>query len=131
MRALGLAKAVRALAGVPAQVATDARDRLAAHVNDSMFEAGADPYGTAWAGLAPETIRRKGHALPGTDTHAMRGTYRFETQGGAGLRLSVDTDYAAHFDARRRLMPTAGLPGSWRAVIAAAFAERVAATVRA
>lgn len=126
MRALGLAKAVRALAGVPSQVARESRDRLAEHVNASMFEAGADPYGTAWKGLAPSTIARKGHALPGTHTHAMRGTYRFDAQGGSGLKLTVGVPYAEYFDAARRLMPSAGLPGSWRAIIAEVFADAVA-----
>lgn len=130
MRALGLARAVRELAGVPSLVAKDARDKLAEHVNSEMFEAGRDPYGNAWKPISPEWARRKGHDLPGTYTHAMRGTYRFETQGGAGLRLSVDVDYAAHFDARRRLMPTAGLPAAWRAIIATAFAERCAERLR-
>lgn len=124
MNALGFAKTLRSLAGIRSQVAVEARDKFFALLDDG-FNAGTDPYGTPWAAISAEWAARKGHSLPGTHTYAMRGTLRVETQGGAGLVMTVGAPHAMFFDKARRLLPDNGLPASWREALAAIYAARL------
>lgn len=131
---LGLAKSYAQLAKVPAIVST----RVAGELNALLqagFSAGADPYGGAWAPLAPRTLLRHGPP-PLTASGALRGSAKL-TPFPSGLRVAA-TPYYGDFHMsgtsrmpKRRWFPDAGLPASWRAVIEARYKATVAEIVKA
>jgi phage gpG-like protein len=132
-----VAQAVRQLARVPSQAAAEASADIAELV-EQEFAAGVDPYGQAWAPLAPATIAKGRSAPPLTDTGAMRGGFEARPMSGAGIAVSFDVDYAAFHQTgtanmpARPPLPDHGLPDTWRRAIADAVdaaAERAMGAV--
>ena len=71
-----------------------------------MFRRQADWRGRPWKGLAPSTIRRKGHARIGRDTGRLhrsltrRGGLRVQVSR-RGISISTKVRYARYFDRTR------------------------------
>lgn len=126
---LGLAKSLAALAKVPALIST----RVAGDLNARLqagFSAGTDPYGQAWAPLAPATLAKGRFPPPLTDTGALRGGAKL-IPFPSGLRLGSTPGYGQlHMSGtsrmpKRRWFPDAGLPASWREIIQRHFSALV------
>jgi hypothetical protein len=121
--ALGLAKSIRQLSRVPAQTASAVAEQLSSELEQG-YAAGIDPYGQAWAPLRPSTLARGRTPPPLTDTGAMRSASVVSPLGGAGVGFGGLPEYAVYHQegtaqmARRRVLPDAGLPSAWRAIIA-------------
>jgi phage virion morphogenesis protein len=124
-----IAKSLRQLSRVPAQVAREAADALQT-VAEQQFAAEVDPYGRPWAPLKPQTVKRKGG-----DTRILRRTDRMldslqiRPMRGAGISVTFSRAYSAFHQigtrhmVARKLLPHAGLPDAWQRAIADA-AER-------
>ena len=116
------ARQVRALASVPTRAALRAAPGIRDLV-ENMFASGSDAYGEAWAPLAPSTLARGRRPPPLTDTGAMRGAVGVVPMAGvAGVLVSIPHPAGVHQTGSRRmparqLMPSKGLPQSWREVL--------------
>lgn len=126
---LGLAKSLRALADVPAQIAKTVAGDLNRRIQ-AGFDAGSDPYGAAWGALKPATIAKGRTPPPLTDSGALRGNTYLEPMAGAGLQLAGGFfSYGVYHMqgtarmVKRRFFPDAGLPASWREDIQAAYTD--------
>jgi phage gpG-like protein len=124
-----IAKSLRQLSRVPAQVAREAAEELHTHI-EQQYAAETDPYGRSWAPLKPQTVKRKGgdaRILRRTD--AMLDGLRVFPQRGAGIGITLGRAYSAFHQigtrhmVARKLLPHAGLPDTWQRAIADA-AER-------
>lgn len=133
-----LAKAIRALASVPARASkTAARGIYRLAMSD--FDREHDPYGTPWAPLKPSTeiIRRRLGYAEGpilTRSGDMRRSLTVKPLAGSGIAFVIAADYAVHHQygfvhktfgvptkvPARPMFPKRGLPPSWRRVIDAA-----------
>jgi hypothetical protein len=121
-----LADRVADLAEVPSRVSARVAPEIALLIQGE-FDAGTDPYGTAWAPLAESTIARGRQAPPLTDTAAMRGSVRVQPMRHAGVAVTIDHPAAPHQTgwsgprgsgpARPVLPARSELPPEWRDVI--------------
>lgn len=123
---------LRALSEVPSRVAADASVRIAGLIDES-FDAGIDPYGRPWAPLKPYTLAKGRFPPPLTDSGAMRSSIDVHPTAGAGIEVTIGTDYATFHQAgtrdmvQRQILPqSAGLAPSWREAIAEAVRTNVA-----
>ena len=118
------------LSDVPARTAALAAPRINALIQ-AGFDAGTDPYGTAWKPLRPATLAKGRFPPPLTATGRMRSGTKVRPRAGgrAGLVLVVGASYArfhqtgTRYMAARRIAPTRGMPASWRREIVAASKE--------
>lgn len=111
-----IASAIRALTHVPSRASRGVATSIGKLI-ERQFDTGTDPYGRRWKPLKPSTIKRKGHAQIGVDSHAMRDSIDVRPMSGAGVQITVGPDYAAYFSRRRPLFPDKGLPASWRKAV--------------
>jgi hypothetical protein len=123
-----IASAIRALTHVPSRASRGAATTIGRLI-DRQFETGTDPYGRRWKALKPSTIKRKGHAQIGVDSHRMRDSIDVRPMSGAGVQITVGPDYAAYFAKRRPLFPTHGLPRAWRNAVTDALTQEAKATL--
>lgn len=135
-----LQRNLRKLAEVPSRAAPTVAYELGRLMAEE-FDAGVDPYGNAWAPLAPSTIERGRFDPPLTDTHAMRGGFHAEPQPGAGVAISFDVPYVLPHqtgfrNARTRtrvparpLLPTNTMPARWNEAIKATVEEAIRGAV--
>ena len=128
----GMRAALAELQRVPAKAAPKLAAKLNGRVNE-MFRGGTDPYGNAWAPLAPSTIRRKrAYANPGQILVRARNLWpgtRFMPRAGSGVALVVGpagewAGAVTKHKPARNIVPAYGLPALWRA-----DAERIAKAV--
>lgn len=140
-----LARAIRALADVPARAAkTASRSIYKLVMREFTSESG--PYGAKWAPLTPWTVAYRESLGYGagpilTRTGALKASVTVRPMGGTGIALTIGADYAVHhqygftFTHRsgnktitkdvpaRPLFPNRDLPASWRKAIDAAVAK--------
>lgn len=118
----GIIGALDGLRDLVPQIALEASIEIFETI-DSEFTLGSDPYGEAWAPLAPATLA-KGRAMPPlTDTGAMRESLRVSVSE-ASIVASLPDPAGYHQDGTR-YMPARpvlpdyarGLPDAWRASI--------------
>jgi hypothetical protein len=111
-----IASAIRALTHVPSRASRGAAHSIGQLI-DRQFDTGTDPYGKRWKPLKPSTIKRKGHAQIGVDSHRMRDSLEVKPMSGAGVQITAGPEYTAYFSRKRPLFPTHGLPRAWRNAI--------------
>lgn len=115
------ARALAALANVPAQVAKEAAGDIDKLI-DRQFATGTDPYERRWAPLRPASLLR-GRKPPPLSRGRVRASARAFPLGGAGIGLEVSDGTAGFHNtgtsrmAKRRLLPDRALPAKWRAAI--------------
>ena len=137
MDARGFGAVLRKLGDVPSRVAREAADALTARLA-AGFASGMDPYGNAWAPLAPATIRKGRTPPPLTEGGSLAGGTRVVPLSGAGLGLeSIETlsrgaPASIHMTGAsgknlpaRPFLPTNALPATWRADLQAALSRIV------
>jgi hypothetical protein len=125
---LKIASAIRALAHVPSRASRGAADSISTLIQ-RQFDTGTDPYGRRWKALKPSTIKKKGHAQIGVDSHRMRESIDVRPMSGAGVQITVEPDYAAYFSRRRPLFPDRGLPRTWQKAITGALNKEAKAAL--
>ena len=81
-------KRLTKIAESPPKIAAIAASQIATQV-DKEFAMGADPYGAAWAALAPRTLAKGRFPPPLTDTGATHQSVRAEAEG-SNVRVTVD-----------------------------------------
>ncbi len=136
-----IGSAIASLSEVPTIAAELVSDRIAALVQ-LEFDAGVDPYGEAWAPLAPATVARGRHAPPLTDSGEMRASLLVYPSFGT-VRASIGTSQSPagpHQDGwsgpqgsgpARPILPSAGdMPDSWAMAIEDATIDAVALKMR-
>lgn len=112
-----ISRALRELARVPAQVASDGSEAIAELIQQE-FDVGQDPYDAAWAPLAPATVAKGRGAPPLTDTGALSAV-EVTPMAGAGISITVGADYGAFHQTGTRdmparpILPTGPLPATW------------------
>ncbi len=119
-----LAARLSDLKEVPSRVASRVAPLLAAELQTG-FDSGTDPYGEAWAALAPSTIARGRTPPPLTDTRAMRDSLRVAPLRGSGVGITIDHPAAVHqagapsknIPARPILPAEDELPQNWQDII--------------
>jgi hypothetical protein len=82
------------LATVPSRAAAAVSVKLGLLIAEE-FDAGTDPYGTAWKPLAPATIAKGRTAPPLTDTRSMRDSVRVFPLSSAGVGITIQNPPAA------------------------------------
>lgn len=113
--------ALRALAGVPAQMASRVAVRISAEIQRE-FDEGRTAYGTPWAPLRPKTIAKGRHAPPLTDTREGRDSVTVQPAQGAGVTISVGASYMAYHQdgtshmVARKILPEGILPAAWKRI---------------
>lgn len=117
------------LTSIPSRVAKDAAEKIA-HLIDDQFSQGCDPYGNAWADLAPATKAKGRLPPPLTDTGKMRGSVQVKPLQGAGIEISIAPDYAhfhqtgtVHMPERSILPDGTELPEEWDHAIETAMTQ--------
>lgn len=135
MNAYGLARALRELARVPSQIAPAVADAINERIADG-FASGVDPYGNAWAPLAPATLAKGRTPPPLTESGGLAGGTYAAPMGGAGVALhtvgtlprgapsTVHMTGTAGVMPSRPFLPNRGLPATWRADIQRVYSER-------
>ena len=125
----GLMDRLAELEQVPSQCATLAAGKIAKLV-DEEFARGADPYGDAWAPLAPATLARGRRPPPLTDTGALRYSITVKASQGAGIEIEIGVPYATFIQTGTGYMPArtvlpAGneLPQEWEEAIESSLSE--------
>jgi hypothetical protein len=117
-----IGKSVRQLSRVPSQAARGAAPKIERLLKDQFVE-GRDPYGEAWEPLAESTIARGRNAPPLTDTEALSDVSVMPAHG-AGIQVKLGAPYGAFHQVgtrampARTILPSHGLPASWRDAIA-------------
>ena len=126
-----LQKMIRSLASVPSQVAKGASEDIAIAIQ-AEFDAGADPFGNAWAPLEPVTIDKGRFPPPLTDTHDMRDGIEVKPLRGAGIAVTfdethpaVDHQYGTKYMDQRAILPDR-MPDTWQRAIADSAEEAFA-----
>lgn len=133
-------RVVDKLGGLPRRLAVAAAPRITA-LQRAQFTAGTDPYGRPWKLLAKATIRRGRRNPPLTDgTKALRDGTKTTALSGSriGLRHRVEAGYGVHHQhgaprsnlPKREILPTKGLPETWRKVLDETAAELAAEATR-
>lgn len=139
-----LQQVIRRLSDLPRAVAAEAQEPLNRLLQE-QFRNGTDPYGIPWASVTEQTIQRRKVSrdpTPLTDTRAMRRGTMVELRSGnrAGLTIRAGQPYAYFHQVgfrvgrtrvpARPVLPSRGLPASWRRVLDDA-ARRAARGLRA
>lgn len=130
-----LAANMRKLAKVPSRASRAASEKIAEAIQE-QFDAGVDPYGEPWAPLAPSTLERKRGPGILDETGAMRESIEVSPMAGAGIKVTVGTDYAqfhqtgtSRMPARKILPDESGLPDTWERAIEDAVDEAFERTI--
>jgi len=122
-----ITRALNELATVPSKAAPFAAEAIEQLIQKE-FDDGANPYGAAWAPLAPATVARGRSAPPLTDTGELRNVSVTAAQG-AGIRIELGESYGAFHQVgtgrmpARPILPTGPLPAEWSAAIDRAIEE--------
>lgn len=131
----GTRAALRELTKVPALASADGAKAIE-RLWRRNYRAGLDPYGAAWAPLAPRTIARKGHARIMVETGETLRETRAAALPGAGIKLTTGYKAAWHMKPTenrpaRKVMPAHGLPATWRAELKKIVERRLKAAAKA
>ena len=78
---------------------------------DTKATGGIGAAGIRWDRNQPETVRRKGSAVVGIESGAMRDSLQVSRVGEA-VDIRFTAPHGQHFDARRQLLPDT-LPPEW------------------
>jgi phage gpG-like protein len=138
MKTLAASRAFAELARVPSRAA-----RKIAHAIDleiqKGFDRGVDPYGRSWAPLAPATLAKGRTPPPLTDTWKGRASVEVKPTRGAGVAITVGTQYMKFHQTGARkgrwrlparpFLPTNVLPKAWRKVYVDVLSELTALTL--
>ena len=89
-----LADRIADLAEVPARASKAVSFEIEGFLQEE-FDAGRDPYGSAWVPLAEATLAKGRTPPPLTDTGALRDGLRVRPLRGAGIAITSDEAYAA------------------------------------
>jgi hypothetical protein len=121
-----LADRIADLADVPARASKAVTFEIEGFLQEE-FDAGHDPYGSAWTPLAEATVAKGRHAPPLTDTGRMGASLEVRPLRGAGVGLSIShpgEDHQTGWDgpqgsgpARPIFPDKAELPETWRDAI--------------
>jgi hypothetical protein len=121
-----LADRIADLAEVPSRAAKRVSRELGALLQED-FDAGHDPYGTAWKRLAPATIAKGRTPPPLSASEKMRRSLRVKPMRGAGIAITISHPAQVHqtgWDGpsgkgpARPILPQRGeLPEAWIDVI--------------
>lgn len=131
MLTLSATRAFRELASIPSKIARNVADRIAKNIQ-KRFDLGQDPYGKPWQPLAPATLRKGRHPPPLTDTGRGRASIKVRPTRGAGIGISVGTDYMWRHQKgsprlpRRAFLPTNTLPKEWSEIYRDELEKRIA-----
>jgi hypothetical protein len=135
-----IASGLASLADVPRVAQPLAAERIEALIQ-LEFDAGVDPYGTAWEPLSEATIAKGRHEPPLTDTREMRDSL-LVYPSAAGLRVSIGTEShpaGPHQDGwdgkqgsgpARPMLPEHGMPESWAMAIQDSIGDAVIEKMR-
>jgi phage gpG-like protein len=112
--------ALRKLARVPAQIAPEVAKGIKKQVSRD-FDAGQDPYGRKWQPLAESTKARGRHDPPLTDTRKGRKSIKVIPMAGAGVSITVGTNYMWRHQVGagppvRSFIPIGTLPKTYHAI---------------
>ncbi len=131
-----LAENLRRLAELPDETAKRVAPELA-RLTQEQFDAGTNPYGRAWAGLAPSTLAKGRTPPPLTDTRAMRNSVEFVPRPGEGLVGLAGFPAGIHQAGSpktklpaRQIFPAGTFPRTWRTAIEKAAHEVFVETMR-
>ena len=119
------------------QVPSRAAKAIAAELGDLIeeeFEAGADPYGTAWAPLTEATLAKRSQTSepPLTDFGAMRRSVQVKPLARAGVGITIAHPAAPHQTGwvgpqgsgpARSVLPSGAMPERWAEVIEVEVSE--------
>lgn len=132
-----LADRLGELASVPSRASAGAAEGINAALEE-QFASGTDPYGNAWADLAPRTLLKHGPP-PLTETGDMRDGTFAKPSRGAGVELTVPFPGGIHQTGAKRgnwvmparkILPEGGeLPDTWKAAIDDALDEAFGKTM--
>lgn len=136
LRRLGqLAENLRKLSTIPSRIARPVSDELAKSIQH-QFDLGVNPYGRAWADLAPSTYARGRHWPPLTDTTAMRKSLDVRPRSAAGVQMSMAFPAGIHQGGApranipaRQIFPSGVFPKTWTEIIARVTKENIARTM--
>jgi phage gpG-like protein len=110
---------LRELQQVPSQAASEASEEIQELI-EAEFDSGHDPYGNPWVPLRPATLARGRRPPPLTDTGAMRDSVNVQPMAGAGIGITIGTEYAPYhqygtsrMEARPMLPDGDEMPESW------------------
>jgi hypothetical protein len=126
-----LAERVADLASVPSRAAAKVSRELGVLIADE-FDAGADPYGTAWAPLAKATLAAGRTPPPLTATGAMRSSVAVSPLPHAGVGITIAHPAAPHQTGwsgpqgsgpARPILPEREMPPLWAEAIEGAVRE--------
>lgn len=125
--------ALSRLTQVPSQIAPQVAKEIKKQ-SERDFSAGRDPYGVPWRPLAESTKARGRHDPPLTDTRKGRRSFRVFATAGAGVQITVGTDYMfRHQDGAgppvRRFVPIGTLPKTYREIWQRALTAQVKKTL--
>ena len=129
-----LKKMIAGLGSIPSQIARDASEGIAQAIQDE-FDAGTDPFGTAWAPLKKSTIAKGRTPPPLTDTSDMRDGIEVKPMRGAGISVTIP-DPGVHHQYGTRDMPARPIfpdhmPDTWQRAISDAADDAFARAKRA
>lgn len=123
------------LAGLSSRVARKVSKDLEEAIQ-SEFDAGADPYGTAWKPLAEATKARGRTEPPLTDTHAMRDSLRVRPVSATRVEITIAHPARPHQTGwsgpqgkgpARPIVPVnEEAPKAWDEIIQSAFKAEIA-----
>lgn len=131
-----LSENIASLARVPSQASARIAVGLGALI-EHEFSTGTDPYGNAWAPLAPRTLARGRTSPPLTDTGSMRDSALARPMPSAGVSITIDHPAAPHQTGwhgiqgdgpARPILPSRQMPAEWRALITDEIREAARAT---
>ena len=118
-------KRLKHIASSPPKIAALAAGMIQTQV-DREFAVGADPYGAAWAALAPRTLAKGRFPPPLIDSGATKQSVTASAEG-TSVRVSVDGEAHWHQTGTsampaRPILPIDGgsLPDSWEAAFESA-----------
>lgn len=127
------AQALRSLARVPAQVASDAAPDIERDWR-SKLAAGQDPYGNAYAALREASLARGRRPPP---LHKYAEFAHIRVLPGAGLAMIIDHEQAGFHQTgtsrmvKRIVLPNRGVPAAWKLIIKARMNARIRETLGA
>ena len=128
-----LADRIADLAEVPSRASKAVSFEIEGFLQDE-FDAGRDPYGSAWVPLSEATLAKGRTPPPLTDTGALRDGLRVRPLPGSGIAITSDELYAAPHQtgwsgaqgdgpARPILPALSELPEAWTEAIDEAVAK--------
>lgn len=131
-----LADRIADLASVPSRASKRVSQGIEGLLQEE-FDAGQDPYGTAWQPLQDETLAKRSQTTepPLTDFGAMRRSLGVKPMKGAGVSITIDHPAAPHQTGwvgkqgrgpARPILPMRGdLPETWIEAIEGAISDEI------